>query len=53
VKVSVFIKDLDDFELLNDIYTRYLSAPYPAREVVQISRLPKNGKIEISVIAMR
>ena len=53
VKVSVFLKDLDEFELLNDIYTRYLSAPYPAREVVQISRLPKNGKIEISVIAMR
>ncbi|HQO18152.1 MAG TPA: Rid family detoxifying hydrolase, partial [Candidatus Cloacimonas sp.] len=53
VKVSVFLKDLDEFELLNDIYTRYFSAPYPAREVVQISRLPKNGKIEISVIAMR
>ena len=53
VKVSVFLKDLDDFTLLNEIYTRYFSAPYPAREVVQVSRLPKNGKIEISVIAMR
>ena len=53
VKVSVFLKDLDDFILLNDIYTRYFSSPYPAREVVQVSRLPKDGKIEISVIAMR
>ncbi|HPV64952.1 MAG TPA: RidA family protein, partial [Candidatus Cloacimonas sp.] len=53
VKVTVFLKDLDDFTLLNDIYTRYFSAPYPAREVVQVSRLPKGGKIEISVIAMR
>jgi len=53
VKVSVFLKDLDDFTLLNEIYMRYFSAPYPAREVVQVSRLPQNGKIEISVIAMR
>lgn len=53
VKVSVFLQDLDDFTLLNEIYTRYFSAPYPAREVVQVLRLPQNGKIEISVIAMR
>jgi len=53
VKVSVFLQDLDDFTLLNEIYMRYFSAPYPAREVVQVSRLPQNGKIEISVIAMR
>jgi 2-iminobutanoate/2-iminopropanoate deaminase len=53
VKVSVFLKDMNDFAQLNEIYSRYLSAPYPAREAVQVAKLPKDGLIEISVIAMR
>lgn len=53
VKVTVFLKDMNDFAQLNDIYTRTFSAPYPAREAVQVARLPKDGLIEISVIAMR
>lgn len=53
VKCSVFLKDLNDFAVMNDIYSRYFSAPYPAREAVQVARLPKDGLIEISVIAMR
>ena len=52
VKVSVFIKDIDKFSILNDIYAKYFHEPYPAREVVEISRLPMNADVEISVIAM-
>lgn len=53
VKVTVFLKDLDDFSALNEIYARHFSPPYPAREAVQVARLPKDGLVEISVIAMR
>jgi len=53
VKASVFLKDMDDFSRLNDIYSCQFSAPFPAREAVQVARLPKDGLIEISVIAMR
>ena len=52
VKCSVYLKDLNDFARMNDIYARYFSAPYPAREAFQVVRLPKDGLIEISVIAM-
>jgi len=53
VKVSVFLKDMDDFAALNEIYARNFSAPYPAREAIQVARLPKDGLVEISVIAIR
>lgn len=53
MKVTVFLKDMDDFANLNDIYARNFSSPYPAREAIQVARLPKDGLIEISVIAMR
>lgn len=53
VKVTVFLKDMNDFAQLNEIYSRNLSTPYPAREAIQVARLPKDALIEISVIAMR
>lgn len=53
VKVTVFLKDMDNFAQLNEIYTRTFSTPFPAREAVQVARLPKDALIEISVIAMR
>ncbi|MDP2172245.1 MAG: RidA family protein [Candidatus Cloacimonadaceae bacterium] len=53
VKVSVFLKDLNNFAAMNDIYARFFSQPYPAREAVEVARLPKDGLIEISLIAMR
>lgn len=53
VKVSVFLKDMNDFAALNEIYARNFNAPYPAREAIQVARLPKDGLIEISVIAMK
>jgi len=52
-KVSVFLKDLTDFDSLNELYSRTFGAPYPARETIQVARLPKDALIEISLIAMR
>lgn len=52
VKATIFLKNMDDFAVMNDIYASYLNADsYPARETVQVSCLPKNVDIEISMIA--
>ena len=52
VKATIFLKNIDDFAVMNDIYVSYLDADsYPARETVQVSCLPKNVDIEISMIA--
>lgn len=52
VKATIFLKNMDDFAMMNDIYASYLNPEsYPARETVQVSCLPKNVDIEISMIA--
>lgn len=52
VKATIFLKNMDDFALMNDIYASYLEeGSFPARETVQVSCLPKNVDIEISMIA--
>lgn len=53
VKASVFLKDMNDFALLNDIYAGYFEAPFPAREAIQVARLPKDGLVEISIMAVK
>lgn len=51
VKTSVFLTDLNDFAVVNDIYAEYFKEPYPARSCVQVAALPKGAKIEAEVIA--
>lgn len=52
VKVSIFIKDMGQFAIINEIYSQYFdNSEAPARETVEVSRLPKDVNIEISVIA--
>lgn len=52
VKATIFLKSMDDFATMNEIYASYLDANnYPARETVQVSCLPKNVSVEISMIA--
>ncbi|WP_417427705.1 RidA family protein [Halpernia sp.] len=52
VKATIFLKNMDDFAQMNEIYASYLEEDsYPARETVQVSCLPKNVDIEISMIA--
>ncbi len=52
VKVSVFVTDINNFARINAVYATYFDeATAPARELVQVTALPKGGNIEISVIA--
>ncbi len=53
VKCSIFLKDLNNFSVVNDIYSSYFDEVYPARETVQVSKLPLDVSIEISCIAIR
>lgn len=51
IKTSVFIKDMNDFAKINEIYAQYFTEPFPARSCVEVARLPKDVLIEIEVIA--
>ncbi len=51
LKASVFLANMDDFALVNQRYAEVFPPPFPAREVVQAARLPKNALVEISAIA--
>jgi 2-iminobutanoate/2-iminopropanoate deaminase len=53
LKTTVFLTSMDDFALVNSIYQDYFVAPYPARACIEISRLPKDGKVEIEVVAAK
>jgi 2-iminobutanoate/2-iminopropanoate deaminase len=50
LKSTVFLKDMNDFATFNEIYGRYFKDAPPARETVQVARLPRDAAIEISVI---
>ena len=50
LKSTVFLRDMNDFAKFNEIYARYFPSEYPARETVQVARLPRDAAIEISVI---
>ena len=51
VKCTVYITDLNNFEIVNQIFEKYFKNRPPARSVVEVSKLPKNVNIEIDVIA--
>ena len=51
VKTTVFLKDMNDFPVMNEAYGKYFSANPPARSTVQAARLPKDALVEIDVIA--
>ncbi|HTX70220.1 MAG TPA: Rid family detoxifying hydrolase [Thermoleophilia bacterium] len=53
VKTTIFIKDMDEFGAINDVYAEFFSEPYPARSTVEVARLPKDLHVEIEAIAYR
>lgn len=53
VKTSIFLSDMNDFAAVNEAYGKFFTGDYPARETVQVARLPKDSKVEISAIAAR
>ncbi len=52
VKTTIFITDMNQFSEINEIYGKYFSGDFPARETVQVSALPKFVNVEISMIAV-
>jgi 2-iminobutanoate/2-iminopropanoate deaminase len=52
VKATVFIKNMDDFAAINEVYGEYFSTHKPARSCVEVARLPKDVLVEIEVIAL-
>jgi 2-iminobutanoate/2-iminopropanoate deaminase len=53
VKCTIFLKDMNNFPIVNEVYGTYFPANPPARETVEVSRLPKDVNVEISCIAMK
>jgi len=51
VKTTIYLKNMDDFTQVNEIYAKYFSDSLPARSTVEVSRLPKNVLVEIDCIA--
>ena len=52
VKTTVFLADINDFAAMNEVYARYFATHPPARSTVEVSRLPKNVRVEIDLIAL-
>jgi 2-iminobutanoate/2-iminopropanoate deaminase len=53
VKTTVYLKDLGDFAAMNAVYGEFLPTPAPARATVEVSRLPRDVRVEIDLIAVR
>ena len=51
VKTTVFLKDMNDFAAMNEVYGKYFTVAPPARSTVQVARLPKDALVEIEVVA--
>ena len=52
VRCSIFLTDMNDFAVVNEIYGSFFNEPYPARATIGVARLPKDVKVEIDAIAV-
>ncbi len=52
IKVTVFLKDMNDFAAMNEVYGKFFAADPPARSAVEVARLPKDAKVEVECIAL-
>ena len=53
IKTTIFISDMNNFSEINKVYAKYFTSDFPARETVEVARLPKDVNVEISMIAMK
>nr|WP_145165133.1 RidA family protein [Paenibacillus terrae] len=53
IKTTLFLQDMNDFQKVNEVYAAFFTEPYPARSAVQVAKLPKDGLVEIEVIAVK
>ncbi|MDK2799408.1 MAG: 2-iminobutanoate/2-iminopropanoate deaminase [Clostridiales bacterium] len=51
VKTTIFLKDMNDFAAVNEVYAQYFPQNYPARSTVQVAKLPKDAGVEIEAVA--
>ncbi|MEK4848445.1 RidA family protein [Paenibacillus sp. FSL H7-0756] len=53
VKTTVYLKDMNDFAAVNEVYSTFFTEPYPARSAVEVARLPKDALVEIEAVARK
>lgn len=53
VKTTIFLTDMDQFSRVNGVYATFFTEAFPARETVEVSRLPRDANVEISVVAVK
>ena len=53
IKTTVFIKEMNDFGAINEVYAEFFPAPFPSRSCVEVARLPKDVMLEIEAIAVK
>ncbi len=53
IKTTVFLKNMDDFTSMNEVYGEFFNEPYPARSAIEVARLPKDALVEIEIIAKK
>lgn len=53
IKTTVFLKSMDDFAGMNEVYTEFFTEPFPCRAAVEVARLPKDALVEIEAIAYK
>jgi 2-iminobutanoate/2-iminopropanoate deaminase len=53
VKTTIFLRDMDEFKAVNQVYAEFFTEPYPARSTVEVARLPKDLQVEIEAVAYR
>jgi len=53
VQVTLFLRNMDDYAMVNEVYARYFSGATPAREALEVGKLPRGARVEISCIAVR
>lgn len=53
VKTTIFLKNMADFSVVNEVYGSFFSVDFPARETVEVARLPKDANVEIACIAVK
>jgi 2-iminobutanoate/2-iminopropanoate deaminase len=53
IKTSIFISNMDDFTIINSVYENYFQTKFPARETIEVARLPMDVHVEISMIAQK
>lgn len=51
VKTTIYLTDMGDFQVVNEIYSQYFNAPFPARATVEVADLPRGAQVEIDAIA--